>query len=146
MRPPAVPGGTWFAILVAKYEAHFDGAGRPNGPLRSKRRMLESLGYRQGRFSTSCNVAFTSGDVTQINGSYSGYFNGLIDATYKLGQFFYCVRYGLKGCIFPLPLQVCTEMQENTWDRLRESSTLQGRVTQPSPRIFLHICRFLLLI
>ena len=48
IRPPAVPGGTWFAVVVAKYKDHFDGAGRPNGSLRSKQRMLQSLGYRDG--------------------------------------------------------------------------------------------------
>ena len=34
---------------------------------------------------------------------------------------------------------VSTEMQENTWARLRESSMHQVRVTQPSPRIILHM-------
>ena len=33
-----------------------------------------------------------------------------------------------------------TDMQENTWARLRESRThARARVTQPSPCIFLHI-------
>ena len=33
------------------------------------------------------------------------------------------------------------EMQENTWARLRESRAHASvRVTQPSPRIFMHIC------
>ena len=46
LRPPAVPRGTWFAIVLANIETHFDGAGRPNGILRSKQHVLESLGYR----------------------------------------------------------------------------------------------------
>ena len=34
-----------------------------------------------------------------------------------------------------------TEMQKNTWARLREScARTRAQVTQPSPRIFLYIC------
>ena len=36
---------------------------------------------------------------------------------------------------------LCTEIQENMWARLRGSRVLaRARVTQPSPRIFMHMC------